>query len=283
MVQRATANTPGARKTDPEDSKINGYIAVHRKIFQNPIIKPRRPFSKFEAWHWLMIRANYTNHRVPLGTEVIHAKRGEVITSQKKLGLKFGWGNTKVRNFLKLLENDTMIVLKTTPSLTRITLSNYESYQIPQTDSKQDATHPQHTTKSVATTKNKENKKNKVNKTNIYDRMAEFKNEIISQDRLAKYGKEMLIEFFDHYSEPNLSGTNMKWEMEKTWSTGGRLSKWSKNDYSGYFQEHKNKLHEHRKRQEIQASRVSGEIDPQGQADYIAGITNKLVRKIGTK
>ena len=167
MGHRENENSPGARKADPEDTNMNGFIAVHRKIFKNPIIKPRRPYSKFEAWHLLMMRANYSNHRVPLGTEVIHASRGEVITSQKKLGLKFGWGNTKVRNFLKLLENDTMIVLKTTPSLTRITLCNYESYQIQQTDSKPKATQPQHRAKPQTNTKNKKNKDNKNNKIEI--------------------------------------------------------------------------------------------------------------------
>lgn len=284
MVQREDDNTARATKTNTENFKMNGYIAVHRKIFENPIIKPRRPYSKFEAWHWLMMRANYSEHRVPLGTEVIHAKRGEVITSQKKLGAKFGWGNTKVRNFLKLLENDTMIVLKTTPNLTRITLCNYESYQIQQTDSKSKATQPQRTTKSQTNTKNKENKKNKKNKNNNIntdDNKNRFVDEIFNEEMGEKYGKQMLDEFFIFYSEPTQDGKQMKFQTFKTWSTAGRLHTWSKNDYNGCYQQHKNWQDEQRKKQEIKDSKISGEIDPEGQAKYIKGLSNKLVGKIG--
>ena len=82
---------------------MNGWVSLHRKVFENPIIRPKRPYSRFEAWCWLIIRANHADTKFVLGTEIIKANRGEVITSQKKLSLQFGWGNTKLSNFFKTI------------------------------------------------------------------------------------------------------------------------------------------------------------------------------------
>ena len=51
-----------------------------------------------------------------------------------------------------------------------------------------------------------------------------------------KYPKELLDEFFNHFSELNRSKTKMRWESEKTWEIGKRLIKWANNDYSGVMQ-----------------------------------------------
>ena len=42
------------------------------------------------------------------------------------------------------------------------------------------------------------------------------------------YGKEMIRAFFDYWTEPNKSGTQMRFEMEKTWSLDRRLNTWAK-------------------------------------------------------
>lgn len=45
------------------------------------------------------------------------------------------------------------------------------------------------------------------------------------------YPKAMLDEFESYWSEPNRSGTKMKWELEKTWHLGRRLARWANNDF----------------------------------------------------
>ena len=44
------------------------------------------------------------------------------------------------------------------------------------------------------------------------------------------YSKEMLIAFYDYWTEPNKSGTRMRFELEKTWSLKNRLERWSRNE-----------------------------------------------------
>ena len=43
------------------------------------------------------------------------------------------------------------------------------------------------------------------------------------------YKREMLNDFFEYWSEPNKSGTKMKWELEKTWDLKRRLKRWFDN------------------------------------------------------
>ena len=44
------------------------------------------------------------------------------------------------------------------------------------------------------------------------------------------YGKEMIRAFFDYWTEPNKSGTQMRFELERTWCLSRRLGTWAKNN-----------------------------------------------------
>ena len=45
-----------------------------------------------------------------------------------------------------------------------------------------------------------------------------------------KYGKEMVRNFFDYWTEPNKSHSKMKFELEKTWDLARRFSTWDRNE-----------------------------------------------------
>lgn len=47
---------------------------------------------------------------------------------------------------------------------------------------------------------------------------------------LEKYGRPLLKEFYEYWTEPNKSETKFKQEMEKTWSLERRLTTWANND-----------------------------------------------------
>jgi len=44
------------------------------------------------------------------------------------------------------------------------------------------------------------------------------------------YGKELIREFYNYWTEPNKSNTKFKQELQKTWSLERRLETWAKND-----------------------------------------------------
>ena len=59
-------------------------------------------------------------------------------------------------------------------------------------------------------------------------RMEEFYNSL--RPFVSVYGKEMVREFFDYWSETNRSQTKMRFEQERTWELKRRLAYWAKRD-----------------------------------------------------
>lgn len=58
-------------------------------------------------------------------------------------------------------------------------------------------------------------------------READFKRELIE----FKYPESLKTEFFEYWTEPNKSGTKMRFELEKTWHTGRRLARWANSGF----------------------------------------------------
>lgn len=68
-----------------------------------------------------------------------------------------------------------------------------------------------------------------VKKNNIEDRKLKFADTL--KPYLEKYGRDMLKDFYQYWTEPNKSGTKFKQELLKTWDVSRRLETWSRNDY----------------------------------------------------
>jgi len=134
---------------------MSGWISLWRKIFENPIVPPAKVFSKFEAWIWILVNVNHTAGKVVIGTEIVHIPTGSRVTSIKKLCKTFGWGNTKVRNFLKLLKKDGMLEYESNTQYTTLSVCNYASYQKKQHASNTPTTQTQISNKMPTNTNNK--------------------------------------------------------------------------------------------------------------------------------
>ena len=208
---------------------MEGWISLHRKILENPILNRSRVYSNFEAWIWLLLKANHKDNKFALGSEIVVVKKGQMITSQKKLCLHFKWGSTKLRTFLKLLKNDNMIELETTSKATWITINNYCKLQDNQNVNKSQTKRKQRATNVQTKTNNNVNKDNTVNNVN------KLYNYIFNEINLKKYGKEVLQEFNDYWSEKKLDGNKMLYEMQKTFNVDRRLATWVQRDYNGTY------------------------------------------------
>tara|TARA_Y100001973_G_C5200866_1_gene337522 strand:+ start:917 stop:1681 length:765 start_codon:yes stop_codon:yes gene_type:complete len=191
-----------------------GWISIHRKILKNPILKMNKSYSRFEAWIWLLLRATYSDQKVVLGADIYKLKSGEILTSQKKLCKQFKWGNSRLRTFLQLLEKDGMIKVKTNSKLTHLTILNYNKLQKNQTATKLQSNQNQiHINKDI----------NKVNK-DISKRELDFRlkaSELIRGDGV--------VEFLDYWTESNISGKKMRFEMQQTFDIERRFTTWIKN------------------------------------------------------
>jgi len=91
---------------------MQGWIKLHRKVKVHWLYQEKRRFSRFEAWIDLLLMVNHEDAKVVLGNEIIDVKRGQRITSIRQLCERWGWSNTKVIQFLKLLQSDGMVTVK---------------------------------------------------------------------------------------------------------------------------------------------------------------------------
>lgn len=159
-----------------------GWIALHRKI-QEHHLWDDKPFSKGQAWIDLLLLANHEDKKFLLGNELMTVEQGMVVTSIEKLKTRWGWSNTKVTNFLKLLENDEMIVRKSDTKKTVLTIvnySNYSSFEKTKTMRKRCENDTKTMRKHTNNNDNNVNNDNNINKENIKESKIGSYNAILS-------------------------------------------------------------------------------------------------------
>jgi len=148
-------NQPGLQqRINMED----GWIKLHRKI-QNNGLWDKKPFSTGQAWIDLLLSANHKDKKFIFDMKLIEVKRGSFITSIKKLCERWGWSNTKVINFLNLLENDSMILRKSDAKKTVLSIVNYSNYQSV-SDTETTQKHSKNDTEAILKHTNKNEKNN---------------------------------------------------------------------------------------------------------------------------
>lgn len=106
-----------------------GYILLHRKIWDNPILVTGERFDHMSAWLWLITHANYTEKSVMIRGSLYKIQRGQVFTSVRKLSEVWGWDKETVGRTLNLFEREEMIYKTRTPNGTLITIRNFNKYQ----------------------------------------------------------------------------------------------------------------------------------------------------------
>lgn len=109
---------------------MEGWICLYRKIMECKIWESNEKFDKRSAWISLLLKANHKDTTVLIGNSVMEIKKGSFITSEVKLAEEWKWNRKTVRAFLKMLENDKMIVKKSTTKYTIISIVNWDMYQI---------------------------------------------------------------------------------------------------------------------------------------------------------
>lgn len=149
---------------------MSGWISIHRKI-QNHWIWDEKPFTRGQAWIDILLLVNHADKKIFFDNEIVPIKRGEHVTSEPKLAERWGWSRTKVRNFLKLLEQDSMIQNKKEGrKRTRLIVLNYNDYQTLEDSEKtsEDTTAEQEENKGETSEEQDENTNNNDNNDNKY-------------------------------------------------------------------------------------------------------------------
>ncbi len=163
-----------------------GWVKIHRKIWENPFFTRSRVYSNLEAFLWMIMRANHKDGQFFIGTQIVNVKRGQLITSQKKMCNKFKWSNSKLRNYLKVAQKASMIKVETTSKTTCITIIKYDTYQDSHTEEKLQK-NQRNTEEALKKHTNKNDKKEKNNKNMInFDLWWDSYNYKVGRDRAYK-------------------------------------------------------------------------------------------------
>ena len=106
-----------------------GVFAVDRGIFDHAVFDEGQPFSRREAWLWLVAEASW-KVRVKAGPGcTIAIRRGQLSHSIRFMGQAWRWDKAKVQRFLGRLKTETMIDTHSETGQTVITICNYDTYQ----------------------------------------------------------------------------------------------------------------------------------------------------------
>jgi hypothetical protein len=215
---------------EPNDD-LQGWIALHRKLLNNPI--SRRPNY---AWLWvvLLLKANHKDHKFIWNNEQQICKRGQVLTGRKKLCEISGISESSIENILTYLKTEHQIEQQKTTKYRLITILNYEYHQNLDIKLNNRVTTEEQQGDTNNNGKNVKKEERDREKAAAIAALAlrkiNFEKEVREQG--IKYTPEMLVDFCRYWTETTRSGVKMKFELQETWSTMGRLATWASKDYN---------------------------------------------------
>lgn len=216
-------------------SNNEGWVKIYRSLSDHWLWEDK-PFSKGQAWIDLLLLVNHSEKKTMIDGRLETVSVGQTITSTRKLCDRWGWSNTKVRNFLKMLENESMIIVKSDSKKTVINIVNYSAYQ--DSDNKK-ATVKRQLSDSQATVKHtNKNEKNEKNEKNNIRQFTPPTYEQVSSYCLERNNNVDAHRFVDHYEANGWMRGKTKM---KDWKAAVRV--WERSNGGGSKTNNKNLGH----------------------------------------
>lgn len=106
-----------------------GWISIHRKIQDCDIWTDAEPFDRRSAWVDLLLSANHEDRSMLFDGHRITIRRGQLLTSVRKLSDRWRWSKDRTLRYLRLLEDLEMIERESNARRTLLTIIKYEDYQ----------------------------------------------------------------------------------------------------------------------------------------------------------
>lgn len=159
--------------------------------------------------------ANHSDNKMLFDGSLILIKRGQFITSIRKLSTKWKWSSTKVTAFLDTLENDQMIKRESDTKKTLISVINYGLYQDNTSEKKTPKRQSEDTEVTQKNTNKNEEECIKNDKETIYANCFEevWSHYPRKEDKGLAY-KCYLARIHDGYSEEELLHATIGYEKE---------------------------------------------------------------------
>lgn len=106
-----------------------GFYLMARGWMDHPALATNEPFSRREAWLWLIENAAFRETRIDVLGRTVPVLRGQICRSYRDLAREWGWSLSVVQRFIARLQTDTLISTANDTGRLTITLCNYDKYQ----------------------------------------------------------------------------------------------------------------------------------------------------------
>lgn len=137
---------------------MSGFYLMRRGWQDHPVFG-NEPYSKRDAFEWLIANASFQERTAGVLGKVIPLKRGQLCHSVRFLGKAWRWDEAKVRRFISRLQDSQMVEVQTDAGQMVITICNYETYQAPEKQPDAGATQERRSSAAAATQTRKKEKK----------------------------------------------------------------------------------------------------------------------------
>lgn len=107
--------------------QLEGWIKLHRKVFDNPVIC--KDAETISIWIYLLLSATHKEIPMVFAGEKTTLKPGQLITGRKKISDKLAVTESKVQRTLKRFEDEQQIEQRMSNGNRLITIISWELYQ----------------------------------------------------------------------------------------------------------------------------------------------------------
>lgn len=184
--------------------KNGGFVKIHRKILDNPIVV--KDGETFAIWLYLLLNATHKDTDVLFKGKRITLKPGQLITGILSISKKLKVNKDKVQRTLKSFENDKQIEQQTSNRNRLITIVNWVAYQkVDKQNDKQVINKCETDDKQMITNKNIKNVKNNKNIKEKINKKEKFQKPTLEElkDYIKEKGFNVSAEAFIDYYESN--------------------------------------------------------------------------------
>ena len=130
------------------------YIKLFRKLLNSPIFENEKALK---IWIWCLLKATHTEREQLVGRQIVQLKKGQFIFGRKKASEELKMKERTLYDYLKLLEELSMIRINSNNKFSVITVEKWEEYQVEELkNNNEDTTNARqtHTNKNVKNIKN---------------------------------------------------------------------------------------------------------------------------------
>ena len=106
---------------------MDGYIKLHRKILENPVVCKDAEY--FAVWNYLLLNATHKDYPVIFNGKKIILQPGKLITGRYEIAKTFSISDSKVKRILIEFESDRQIDRQRSNKNSLITILNWSLYQ----------------------------------------------------------------------------------------------------------------------------------------------------------